>query len=413
MAPKVRAGSSAFDSFDILILDASYRQTLASVQSLGRAGLRVAVGECFVECDPSLPVLAFRSRYSAHNVVLPSYAADPAGFANAVIDFARKYSTRVILPTGDGVITTLMPYREQFTQLGCALALAPNSALDIANDKDRTLEVARKLGIAQPKTMRIDSMDGLPAVLAEFDFPLVLKPVSSYAQQAGERFPPVEVIDKREAVAETQRYLNAGASVLAQEVATGLREGVTMLMVDGEVLAGCGHATYRTSPPLGGVSVVRESTPIPDDIYAASVRLAKAIGIEGPCEIEFRRDANNRPLLMEVNARLAATVYSAMFSGVDLPLMTWQWAAGLPVNRVDRPHTGIRTRWLYGDLRWLRDNQRRTRRTDSVSRTAALWTFLTEFIRSTHYDGVDWRDLGPVMAELRTTAAAVRRSSNT
>ena len=373
----------------------------------------MAVGECFVECDPSLPVLAFRSRYSARNVVLPSYAADPAGFANAIIDFARKYSTRVILPTGDGVIATLMPYREQFAPLGCTLALAPNSALEIANDKDRTLEVARGLGIDQPKTMRIDSMDDLPAILAAFDFPLVLKPVSSYAQQAGERFPAVEVIDKHEALVETQRYLDAGASVLAQELATGLREGVTMLMVDGEVLASCGHATYRTSPPLGGVSVVRESTPIPEDIYSASVRLARAIGIEGPCEVEFRRDANNRPLLMEVNARLAATVYNAMFSGVDLPLMTWQWAAGLPVDRVDRPRTGIRTRWLHGDLRWLWDNQRRTKRTDSVSRTAALWTFTTEFVRSRHYDGVDWRDLRPVMAELRTTAAAVAKSRKT
>jgi predicted ATP-grasp superfamily ATP-dependent carboligase len=373
----------------------------------------VALGECFVECDPSLPVPAFRSRYSSRNVVLPSYAADPAGFADAVIDFVRKYPTRVVLPTGDAVIATLMPYRERFTPLGCALALAPNSALEIANDKDRTLEVARKLGIDHPRTMRIDSMDDLPAVLAEFGFPMVLKPVSSYAQRAGERFQPVEVIDTREAVDETQRYLNAGGNVLAQELAPGRREGVTMLMVDGEVLASCGHATYRTSPPLGGVSVLRESIPIPEDTYSAAVRLAAAIGIQGPCEVEFRRDANNRPLLMEVNARLAATVYNAIFSGVDLPLMTWQWAAGLPVARVDRARTGIRTRWLHGDLRWLRDNQRRSGRTDSVSRIAALWAFATEFVRSTHYDCIDWRDLGPVTAELRTTAAAVEKSRNT
>ena len=44
---------------------------------------------------------------------------------------------------------------------------------------------------------------------------------------------------------------------------------------------------------------------MPDDIYDASVRLVTALGLEGLCEVEFRRDASNQPLLMEINARLA------------------------------------------------------------------------------------------------------------
>ena len=96
--------------------------------------------------------------------------------------------------------------------------------------------------------------------------------------------------------------------MLAQEWACGRREGVTLFIVDGEVLASCGCAAYRTSPPLGGASVMRESIPVPQDIYSASVRLATAIGMQGVCEVEFRRDADNRALLMEINARLAGTI---------------------------------------------------------------------------------------------------------
>ena len=184
-------------------------------------------------------------------------------------------------------------------------------------------------------------------------------------------------------------------------------------MVDGEVLASCVHAVYRTGPALGGVSVLRESIPIPEDIYAASVRLATAIGIQGPCEVEFRRDAHNRPLLMEINARLAGSIYTPVHSGVDFPLMTWQWAAGLPIDHVEGYRTGVRTRWLLGDFRWLWDNQRRVGRPDSVSRVSALWTFATEFIRTRHYDNLDWRDLGPVRVELRIIAAAIMKSRNT
>jgi hypothetical protein len=78
----VAAGIPVIDepwpAYDVLVLDAATRQSLASVRSLGRAGLRVAAGERFAECDPRLPVLAFRSRYSARNVMLPSFSAEPA-----------------------------------------------------------------------------------------------------------------------------------------------------------------------------------------------------------------------------------------------------------------------------------------------------------------------------------------------
>ena len=141
------------------------------------------------------------------------------------------------------------------------LALPPDSALEIALDKDRTLEVARKLDIDQPKTMRIDDVDDLPAAIAEFGFPFVLKPTTSWSEQLGDRFVPVEVVNEREAMDVTQRFLSAGLGVLGQEWACGRREGVTLFIVDGEVLASCAHVAYRTSPPLGGASVMRESIP--------------------------------------------------------------------------------------------------------------------------------------------------------
>ena len=407
---KARARGGTADGYDILILDAGYKQSLASARSLGRAGLRVAMAECFIEADPSLPVLAFRSRYSARNVVFPTCAGDGTAFAAAVVEFVRQNPTRVVLPNGDGTIAALVPVRDQLAALGCVLALAPDSALEIANDKDRTLEVARKLGIDQPKTMRMDSIDELPAVLAEFEFPFVLKPTTSWTGQSESRIVPVEVIDQGEAVAATEKFLAAGSGVLAQQWACGRREGVTLFIVDGEVLAACGCVAHRTSPQLGGASVMRESIPIPPDIYSAAVRLATTIGMQGVCEVEFRRDAGHRPLLMEINARLAGTIENAVQSGIDFPLMIWQWATGLPVDRTGTYRTGVRTRWLHGDTRWLRDNQRRAGRPDSVSRARGLWTYASEFTRTRHYDCFDRHDLGPVMAELRFTASAVIKS---
>jgi predicted ATP-grasp superfamily ATP-dependent carboligase len=398
------------DKYDILILDAATKQSLVCTRSLGRAGLRVAMGECFAQCDPRLPVVAFQSRYSQHNVVLPSFVIDPDAFATSVVQFAREHSTRVVLPTMDGSIAALLPYRQQLAALGCALALAEDSALEVANDKLRTLEVARKLGIGYPRTMLIKSLSDVPAALSMLEFPIVLKPTSSWPYLASKRLLTMEVMSESESLSVIRRFLSAGVSVLAQQWACGPREGVTMFVSGGQVQACCAHRAYRTSPPLGGASVMRASIAIPPDIYAAAVRLVAAIGLEGLCEVEFRRDAANRPLLMEINARLAGTIENSVRSGIDFPFMIWQHAIGMPVTGVDTYRTGVRTRWLRGDLRWLRENYDRAGRPDSTSRAKAVWLFGAEFCRTWHYDCIDRRDLGPGIAELRNTASAVRRS---
>lgn len=396
--------------YDILITDAAHKQSLACARSLGRAGLRVAMAESVAQFDPAAPLPAFRSRYCRRSLVLPDLVTDERGFVAAVLEFVRAHSPRVVLPTGDSTISLLRPFRQQLAEFGCVLALAPEAALEIAIDKERTLAVAEELGIPRPKSIRIESSADLDAPAAEFGFPFVLKPTLSWTDRSTERVVPVDVIDKDEACEIAERMMAAGSGVLAQEWAPGRREGVTLFIVGDKVLASCGHVAHRTSPPLGGASVVRESIQPPEDALIAAVRLVTAVGLQGVCEVEFRRDAAGRPLLMEINPRLAGTIENAVQAGVDFPLMIWRWATGLDVAPVTEYRTGVRTRWLHGDLRWLRENWHRSGRPDSVSHFRGIWTLATEFARSRHYDYFDRRDLRPFTAELRYTIRAAAKS---
>jgi predicted ATP-grasp superfamily ATP-dependent carboligase len=388
------------DTYDVLILDATNKQSLAATRSLGRAGLRVALGESAGQYRPHQPP-SFRSRYCARPVTLANYLDDPAAYVDAVVGFAARHRVRMVLPTGDASIAALAPHRERLTGLGCVLAVAPDAALEIANDKARTLEAAARLGIAFPASVPVSGLDELRAAEALFGYPFVLKPTISWTGRCDDRVVPVEVVDEAEALCAAKRFLDTGAGVLAQQWARGRREGVTLFIADGEVTASCGHIAHRTSPPLGGASVVRESIRVPREIFDASVRLVKAIGLEGVCEVEYRRDGAGRPLLMEVNARLAGTLENAVRSGVDFPLMIWQQATGQPVPPVRSYRTGVRTRWLHGDLRWLRENQQRPGRPDSIPAARAAWAFSSEFARTRNYDYFDRRDPGPGLAELR------------
>jgi predicted ATP-grasp superfamily ATP-dependent carboligase len=390
--------------YDVLVLDSGCRQSLASTRSLGRAGLRVVTGESSDLIDAAHPALCFGSRYSARSVVLPSFAPDVSVFAAAVVEFVRAHRTRVVLAATDRVIGVLLPCRDDLAALGSTLALASDAALGIANDKDRTLEVASSLGIEGPRSLRIDGLDDLPAVLATFTFPFVLKPTASWRPLAAGRLQTVEVLDEAEVTKVATEFLSAGAGVVAQDWVNGRRDAIGLFIANGEVHGSFACVMHRTIPTIGGVSAVRESVPMPADVYDQAVRLVTTIGLEGPCEVEFRRDAHGRPFLMEINARLAGPTETAMLCGVDFPMMLWQWAAGLPVEHSTEYRTGVRMRWLRGDLRWLWNNFHEIGRPDSVSRGKALWTFLSEFGRTRRYDCVDWRDLSPFIAEVRSTA---------
>ena len=405
---KVRGAAAESDQYDVLILDAGWRIAVTITRSLGRAGLRVALAESSGQIRPHHEPPSFRSRYCARTVELPDYTSDPAPFVDAIIAFVRAHRVRVLLPTADSSIVLLAPHRERFAELGCTVAVASDAALEIANNKVRTLEVASKLGIAYPKSVPVTGVEDLRAAEAEFGYPFVVKPTMSWTGQVAERVAPVDVINEAEAVKATARFLATGCEVIAQQMATGRRESISLFIVNGEMLAFCGATAHRTTPPLGGVSAMRESIPVPPELLDASVSLATAIGLEGACEVEFRQDAKGNSLLMEINPRLAGTLENAMHSGVNFPLMVWQWATGQPIEPVRSYRTGVRTRWLAGDMRWLWDSALLHGRPDTMSPARSVWTFTWEFFRTRHYDFLDSRDIRPALASMGDTFSIIR-----
>jgi hypothetical protein len=70
----------AGEKYDVLITDANWRTALTSARSLGRAGLRVALGEATGQFKAGNRPPAFSSRYCAQSVELPDYTRDPAAY---------------------------------------------------------------------------------------------------------------------------------------------------------------------------------------------------------------------------------------------------------------------------------------------------------------------------------------------
>jgi hypothetical protein len=148
----------------------------------------------------------------------------------------------------------------------------------------------------------------------------------------------------------------------------------------------------------------------------AAERLVWRMGLEGYAEVEFRRDAAGRAALMEANPRLSASVETATRAGVDFPVLLYDWARGAPLTRVKGYRTGVRLRWLPGDLRWLRETWQNPQHPDAPSVPRAATAIVVDTVRPSAYDLVDVHDLRPaarMVAKLlgRRGSDSVKRSS--
>jgi predicted ATP-grasp superfamily ATP-dependent carboligase len=250
----------------------------------------------------------------------------------------------------------------------------------------------------------VKAVDEVKEALREIGLPAVVKPVESWLWEGdhGARFASYLVTTPDEARRAVEELTVFGGTTLFQQFLTGRREAISLLYAGGEVYARFAQWAKRTEPLLGGLSVVRQSIPIPVDSGEQAERLVREIDLEGYSEVEFRRDASGVPYLMEINPRLSASVEIAVHAGVDFPYLLYQWASGAPIDKIESYRTGIWMRYLTGDIMSTIEALQRRGRPGVTPPTQAILDFWLSFCIPMHYDYIDWQDLAP----------AIRASSN-
>ena len=393
---------------DALVVDARLRQSLVTVRSLGRRGLAVAALETAVYGVP-----AFSSRWCKRGFVSPADEATDAYLANLEQVLART-GARVLIPSHDGTIALLRQHRTRVEQRA-RIALAKEPAMTIAVSKERTLAVAKRLGIGVPRGLAVSRVSEVLAALHQVGLPAVVKPSESWLWpgQRGARIVSQVITTPDEACRAVAELTRFGGVALFQALLSGRREAVSLLYANGEVYARFAQWAKRTTPPLGGESVLRQSIAVPTDIGHQAERLVRAIDLEGYSEVEFRRDGAGIPYLMEINPRLSASVEIAVRSGVDFPYLLYQWASGRPIDRVERYRIGGWMRHLKGDFMTTIAAVQQRGRPGVTAPARAVLGFGLSFFRPMAYDYVDWKDpLPAIKAATDFTRSVVRSMMN-
>lgn len=354
-----------------LILGLGHPRQDPFLRSLHKAGIRVHAAYNRRKAKE-------HSRYLASFLHLPE---DPDGQIRMIEEFGKRHGG-FLVATNDDYVGLVAKNRERLSRY----FTVPLPGWDIVGpmlERERAFAVAEPLGIAVPKTWRVETEAELEARVAALDvdnFDYILKTHSVLSQpidRTGARQSRPAPRD-RATILELSRQIRerTGAFPLIQEVVPGHADaaiGVTLVIgPDGrEHIAYCVQrlrlSTYKLAgryvhPYIIG-SVVWCQTVHDEEALEKTRALVDAFGYTGIVTVEFRRHPTTGELyLMKVEPRPVRATGLASRIGMDIPTTLHAAFNNQPVNLPDDYPDGVQWLWIRPYLRSFFTNETRNRK---------------------------------------------------
>lgn len=289
--------------------DRNARSTLAAVRALAAAGYRVIAT---IGRERSL---AARSRYCSHYVATPTVG--DARFAESIREVARAQGTAATVVSSDAALIALDGRGQEFI------------------NKAGLSKLAAQAGFLTPETRRIESTEVLHAEAHGFSYPIVVKLEVGKASALRLRAPEEVLAVQLDGPAVVQPYLD------------GAMESTAGVIRAGQLVAVVHQRYLRTWPMDCGTSCAAVTV---DGDPEREKRLLKLFsGYEGIFQVQFK-DGH----LLDVNPRIYGSLPLAVAAGANLAALQADLLLGkAPPSKLVRGRSGVRYRWIDGDLRHM------------------------------------------------------------
>lgn len=388
----------------VIVTDGNERSALAVTRSLGQRGIPVYVG---AETAVSL---AGASKYCTQSFAYPSPWIHPEEYVACLLGVARQWNATALFPMTDLAVELIGEHKER---VGLALILPIPSLKQYRklSDKYQLTAWAKEQGIPIPRTLFVPDGDVARVIDQVTKWPVVVKPGRSLLKVDGiwKKTTVLYAHDPHDLRRLYHEVWYLKWPSLLQERISGEGEGVFGLFSRGEPLALFAHRRLRERPPSGGVSVLRESIPLPPQMTDYALRVVKSADWQGVAMVEFKIDRDSRvPYLMEVNGRFWGSLQLAIDAGVDFPWLLHQHGSGGAIAGGNEPYqVGIKSRWWLGDLDHLLLRLWKTEKelslpAGSPSKLDTLRNFFSVFNSKTKPEVFRFHDLKPGIHEIGT-----------
>lgn len=300
--------------------------------------------------------MSLHSRYAREKFVYASPNRSLTDYIGDINRYCEKFKADAVLPTSEAGIMACSRFREKLEKTPI---IPPNEHIELMFSKARTMELARSVGVAVPRTLYIQSgQASLPLDASRLQLPIVVKSETSELLASTKTVTSRKTAypsSRSEMERECERRLSEGHAILVQEFVDGYGLGISGLFSGGEPVALLAHRRLRESDPLGGPSALAETVELKPELIANATAIMRKIGFTGPAMVEFKVDRKTHiPYFMEINCRFWGTVLLAPAANLDLPYLYWKMLNGLAIQPAETVYrVGVKGRYLVGDTKCL------------------------------------------------------------
>ena len=345
------ARSSLVDVPPVLLLG-GMENSLSIVRSLGRRGIPVSVAakeKCF----------ASYSRFCHKSYIVPK-GLDAKQFWQDLLlsSDTPGLSGSVIFACNDEAVDFVTGYEsvlEKRYMLEGQNKVLRSSMLN----KQKTLELARSLGIPIPNFWEINTLENIVEVQNQVMFPALIKPLYSHIFQSYFHKKFFLAKNQSELSAYAKKLLDLNIKFMISEMVPGpdslLSSFYTYLTPDGKELFWYTKRVIRRFPVNHGGATYHITDWLPETA-ALGEKFFKGIQYKGLGNIEFKFDKRDGKLkLIEVNPRFTAAQELLVKSGLDISYIIYSYLIGAEVPVFSIPKKNIRLWYPIKDYKAYRE----------------------------------------------------------
>ncbi len=296
-----------------------------------------------LKVDPNLVVHAGDQNAQSYGFGLADFAVKvPASNQADYIPFLLEYCSLnqidFILPITTRELEPLSENAHLFEERGTKVIVSSLQGLQIANNKFRILEHARKLNIPVPEFKQVfdfqELHDYTQKRFSQGEINQCFKPVHGNGSRG---FGVITQSLNSDFLSQKSAWMPLTIEEWSQRM--GSKQFVTPLLVsdflDGveysvDVLVANNAICYciprRRDKMIGGISVagiIENNTELID----LTIKLVESLNLTGPVGVQWKYDSQGIPKLLEINPRLQGTTSACLLAGVNIPLDTIKFAS--------------------------------------------------------------------------------------
>lgn len=319
----------------ILVTDGANKNTLSILRHLERQDYHIDI----LTHGPKWLTLCSYSKFCGDVIRCFSDPRDPDAYAKEIIQILKKRTYDVFIPVGLDSNLMASKHKNEL-QLFTHLLVPEWKYIQIAANKDRTMDLAFRIGIPIPKTQGICEVKDLNGIT---HFPVVIK-------SSDESKDYIKYCNNSQELFENYTWLalKSKTKIICQEYIKGFGCGFFGVYHEGKLISFFLHKRLKEFPITGGTSAVAESF-FDEELYRCGKQLCDSLHWNGPIMAEFKYDCITKNYkLIEVNPKLWGSLDLTIEAGLNIPQIIIQSALN---KRIDIPvsYQYIKYRWVFPD----------------------------------------------------------------